>query len=296
MNDTEQAARRLFAAAVEDIPPAIDLLRGVRARSRARTLRVRALLAAGMAAAVTAATVITLSAVPAPSALAQVTRAAARTAGQSYRISSSSTLVSTPGAGSAGQPLLTASGAFDPSRGVGEVTSAGGFDVRYLGDWMYLPLVSAFRAAYDTTHTVPVPAGKSWLRLRVSPPGSSPAAATVFQLTGLGSTEVNLDQLNPQDLLALLESATGVRQVGPASGPGWTGTAYAFSASLRLHGTLHLLLSTSGTVDVDEQGRVRQLDATETTGKTVEKVQMTFADFGVRVSVSAPPASLTFTP
>jgi hypothetical protein len=297
MNDTEQAARRLFAAAVEDIPPAIDLLRGVRARSRARTVRVRALVSAGTAAVAAAATAITLLAAQAPSALAQVTQAAARTAGQSYRISSSSTLVSAPGAGAAGQPLLTASGEFDPVRGVGEVTSADGIGVRYLGGWMYLPLISAFRAAYDGTHTVAVPAGKSWLRLRVPPPpGSGPADATVFLLTGLGSTEVNLEQFDPQDLLALLESATGVREVGPASGPGWTGTAYAFSASLQLGGTLHLFLSTSGTVDVDQQGRVRQLDATETTGKTVEKVQMTFGDFGVRVSVSAPPASQTFTP
>jgi Sigma-70 region 2 len=151
-------------------------------------------------------------------------------------------------------------------------------------------------AVLPESASVPVPAGKSWLRLRVSPPGSGPAVATVFQLTGLGSTEVNLDQFDPQDLLALLESATSVREVGPASGAGWTGVAYAFSVSLRLHGTLHLFLRTSGTVDVDQQGRVRRLDATQTIGKTVAKVQMTFGDFGVRVSVSAPPAGQTFTP
>ena len=40
-----------------------------------------------------------------------------------------------------------------------------------------------------------------------------------------------------------------------------------------------------------QQGRVRRLDATETTGKTVEKVQMTFGDFGVRSrSARRPPA------
>jgi hypothetical protein len=34
MNDTEEAARHLFAAAAEDIPPGIDLLHGVQARCR----------------------------------------------------------------------------------------------------------------------------------------------------------------------------------------------------------------------------------------------------------------------
>jgi hypothetical protein len=54
--------------------------------------------------------------------------------------------------------------------------------------------------------------------------------------------------------------------VGPASGPGWT--AYTFTATKRLAGPLHIVLSTSGTVDVDQQGRVRQLDAMESVGKT----------------------------
>jgi hypothetical protein len=57
-----------------------------------------------------------------------------------------------------------------------------------------------------------------------------------------------------------------------------------------------MVLSTSGTVDVDQQGRVRQLDATDTTGKTVRKIEMTFWDFGVAIPASAPPASETFTP
>jgi Sigma-70 region 2 len=41
----------------------------------------------------------------------------------------------------------------------------------------------------------------------------------------LGGFPAILDQVDPQDLLALLKSATSVREVGPASGPGWTGTA-----------------------------------------------------------------------
>ncbi len=41
---------------------------------------------------------------------------------------------------------------------------------------------------------------------------------------------------------------------------------------------------------------MRQLDATEAVGDTVRKVQMTFGDFGLPVSVSAPSASETFAP
>jgi hypothetical protein len=72
MNDTEEAVRHLFTVAAEDLPPGIDLLRGVRARGRTRVLRLRAV--AAMAA---AATVITRGAVPASSAFAQVKHAAA---------------------------------------------------------------------------------------------------------------------------------------------------------------------------------------------------------------------------
>jgi hypothetical protein len=88
MNDTEEAARRLFAAATEDVPPGIDLLRGVRARSRKRVVRVRSLVAVGAAGIVAAVASVTLSAVQAPSAFAQVMRAAARTGAASYQVRS----------------------------------------------------------------------------------------------------------------------------------------------------------------------------------------------------------------
>ena len=52
----------------------------------------------------------------------------------------------------------------------------------------------------------------------------------------------------------------------------------------------------SGTVDIDRQGRVRRLDVVESVENTVTKVQMTFGDFGIHVSVSAPPADETVSP
>lgn len=56
-------------------------------------------------------------------------------------------------------------------------------------------------------------------------------------------------------------------------------------------------VSVRGTVDVDQQGRVRRYDALETSfAQTVQKVEITFGDFGPPVSVSTPPASETYTP
>jgi hypothetical protein len=57
---------------------------------------------------------------------------------------------------------------------------------------------------------------------------------------------------------------------------------------------LRLSVSSSGTVDVDQQGRVRRLDAVESFNGTVRKVEVTFGDFGLPVPVSAPPASQTW--
>jgi hypothetical protein len=84
--------------------------------------------------------------------------------------------------------------------------------------------------------------------------------------------------------------------VGPASGPGWAGSQYTFTVSLTLPGPLHTPVSISGTVDVDQQGRVRQLDAVESIMGTQQNDAITFGNFGLPVSVSAPPASQTFIP
>jgi hypothetical protein len=296
VNDTEEAARRLFAAAAEEIPPGIDLLRGVRGRRRARVVRIRVLLSAGVAAIVTLVAAITLSAVQAPSALAEVTQAAARTAAQSYEVNATITM-NGPGLG---QPrLMQVRGEFDPARGLGEETVGRGTQVLYAGGYMYLPLTGPHRIILQDGGK-PIPAGKTWFKL------SAPLREfeglqyrdTAVQVILLGSSSFfGVDPINPLGLLALLESASQVREVGPASGPGWTGTAYAYTATVRFGGPHPVVASASGTVDVDQQGRVRRLDATELAPDeihNVRKVEMTFGDFGVRVSVSAPPASETF--
>jgi hypothetical protein len=291
MNDTEEAARRLFAVAAEDVPPGIDLLRGVRARSRKRVIRVRVLVAAG-AAGIVAVAAVTLSAVRAPSAFAQVTQAAARTAAVSYRVRAVENIVKIGGLRS--QPWATAYGEFDPARGIGEQTDNQGSQIRYAGGYAYVFVTESLRAASDSTNSVPIPAWASWERLPI--PLQPGAGATTAGLAMLGGFPALLGQVDPQDLLALLQSATQVRELGPAAGPGWTGSAYAFTVTTRLSGPLHTTVSSSGTVDVDQQGRVRQLDAVESFGATERKVEITFGSFGLPVSVTAPPASETFIP
>jgi len=289
MNDTEEAVRRLLTVATEDRPPGIDLLRGVRARNHRRRARTRVALSAGAAGIVAAAAGITLSAVHAPSALAQVTQAAARTAEQSYRVSSVSTEVASPGPGTR---ELTIRGEFDRANRLGEETASDGSQVRYVGRYMYVPVSAAMREARRKAHEPPFPAGKTWLRL----PALEPIDVPALELIVIGGSTNGLGLVDPQNLLALLQNSSQVRERGPASGPGWTGTAYTFTASLTTRGPMHITLSSAGTVDVDTQGRVRQLDATQTLGQTKRTVRVTFGDFGLAVSVSPPPADQTVVP
>ena len=292
MNDTEQAARRLLAVAAEDVPPGIDLLGGVRARRRGRVVRIRSLVAAGAAGIVAAGTAITLSAVSAPSAFAQVKHAVTRMAEASYTVRSVQKIVQVGGLRS--EPWATAYGEFDPVHGVGEQTDNLGDQLRYVGGSLYVFLGDDLRASYRLSGE-PIPAWAVWERI---PDVSlqSDGDDTPARLGLLSVSAGQLGQIEPQDLLALLQSATGVRQVGPASGPGWTGTAYSFAIAAKLHGPLHTPVGLRGTVDVDQQGRVRELDGQASFASTVSQIKITFGDFGLPVSVSPPPAGETWTP
>jgi hypothetical protein len=104
---------------------------------------------------------------------------------------------------------------------------------------------------------------------------------------------------NPQALLALLKSDATVVDEGHASGPGWTGTRYTFTVA-HPKGAGGVVDSITGTVDVDRQGHIRGLtQATAfvasgkpgTAGQMVYTADFTFSDFGVRFSVTPPPAS-----
>lgn len=92
----------------------------------------------------------------------------------------------------------------------------------------------------------------------------------------------------PQQMLAQIKKAATVTVAGPASGPGWTGTRYALSATLRDRTKL------SGTVTVDRQGRTRALVLTQRSSSAVnvlvETQVLTFSNFGTPVTVTPPPA------
>jgi hypothetical protein len=288
MPDAEQQARALFAAATEDVPPGIDLLRGMQARRAARRFRLRVTLSAAAAAVVAAAAAITLTLAQAPSALAQLTSAVSRTAGQSYHFSATTTSVTLPGTGTPIR-VRTVSGAFDPARRIGEETTSTGEQTRFIGSYVYLH------------GHLTLPVGKSWQR---APSPTLWAPVTASRQLRLTAGLLSVAETSPQNLLALLNSASQVSRQGSVSGPGWTGTRYAFSVTVAIGpaGSGQPTVRAAGTVDVDQLGRVRHLDAAYTLPARAAApperatVEMTFSDFGAPVSVSAPPAGDVFAP
>jgi hypothetical protein len=139
--------------------------------------------------------------------------------------------------------------------------------------------------------------GPGQVRVHDTPINQSPEEAALSQLSAeLDGTGLKPD--SPQGLLMLLRIATTVRADGPVAGAGWTGTRYSFSVVAGKHSFVddpnEMITAVTGTVDVDQQGRVRHVHV-------IQHVQepripsitndMTFSDFGQQVSVTAPPAS-----
>ncbi|HEY6315273.1 MAG TPA: hypothetical protein VIY52_31330 [Streptosporangiaceae bacterium] len=316
-NDTddvhaETEVRRLLAAAAETIPPATGLLGGVRRRQARRRLRTRAVLSAGSAAVVAAVLLLALPAIRTPSAtgprpasgtvaLAALTRAVAKTSAQSYHVSEVTSETFTPQYAS--RPIVTMqeAGAFDPVRHAGEVTLPlnpeipAVSEIRYIGNYVYEYIIAADRGISD---------GQPWDEVRASPP-SFPSQNNNHKeiYNGLANlpNDVMGGPVSPQNLLAVLESLGTVRKDGQASGPGWTGIKYSFSATTEdfVTGMANIHRPVLGTVGVDQQGRVRQLVLTTVVQPPWDGVEsitndVTFSDFGARVSVTAPPASQVY--
>jgi hypothetical protein len=296
MLETEDAARRLLAAAVSDIPPGIDLLADVRKRRAARRTRARLALAATAAAVIAAATTVALTASKTPSALAAVTAAAAQTDAQSFRLTATSS--SPPGS-----TKEIFSGIFDPAAGMGQAVSTIVNPVQPMDPALSVPRTETYlfidgnmyiRLEPSETKSKAL-AGKSWIS---APLGHEPAILPNMQVRLLGRILPGSSEgVNPDDLLAALRSVSQVREIGPASGPGWTGTRYSFVVKPPPSG----LVTLSGAVDIDRQGRVRVIEYEGITQKVYPEfvtarmtATMAFGDFGVAVSVTAPPASEVF--
>jgi len=279
MLDTEEAARRLLADATSDIPPGIDLLPGFRKRRAARRVRGRITLGLTGTGALAAATAVAFSLQQAPSALAAVTSAAAQTAAQSYQVEAAYSVPAPPGRHARVDRLT---GRFSPSAAIGVDD---GHRFRITGGYLYQQLGRGGHAL--------------WLRVPTFPMRGARAGYAAL-LVGTAPSVV----VGPEELLALLKSASHVWRQGSTSGPGWTGTRYAFTAT-RSFGPAGSF-KFAGTVGVDQQGRVRQFNETITTtlahpprgmSRTqVQTVKVAFGHFGVPVSATAPPAGQVVMP
>jgi hypothetical protein len=270
MNDMETEARRLLAAATEDTPPGIGLLDGFIAarRDRARRTRRAAVLSAGIAVAAASVTAVTLTIGSAPPALATVTSALTRTLAQSYHLTEQDSSYYIWNGRIHYPAHYTCTSEADPVRHLGASSCSNGLRDREAGGYTYLYI----------TDPVDHP-GRHWERIPAASPGHLPSINGFTAAT-------------PQQMLSQIKQAGKVTVTGPVSGPGWTGTRYAFTSSPRAG------IRLSGTVDVDRQGRARALVLTiRLTGAInvfVMTQALTFSDFGVPVTVTPPPADQTF--
>jgi hypothetical protein len=272
MSDTETKARRMLAAATEDMPPGIDLLDGfaaARRRDRSRRIRGRAVLSAAIAVAAASVTAVMLTIGSAPPALATVTSALTRTLTQSYHLTEQNSSYYIWNGRIRYPSHDTCTTEADPARHLEASSCSGEPGVRETGGYTYLYF----------TDPVDHP-GRHWERV--------PTAS----LSHLLPSSNFFTAATPQQMLAEIKRAGKVTEAGPASGPGWTGTRYAFSGSA---GTGTKL---SGTVDVDQQGRARALflnfRLTSAVNAFVTTQVLTFSDFGAPVTVTPPPADQTF--
>lgn len=226
----------------------------------------------------------------APSPLSTLISALARTSAQNYTFSLDST---TMAAGNKRDSDL-ASGAFDPGRGLGTeqltIRSArltAQAQIRFIGGHLYTWVSPGSGLAK---------LAKPWDE------SASAAASAAGMPPGDAYGFVSDQPVGPNELAALLQAAGATaRDAGSASGQGWHGTEYTFTAVLG-GGQENV----SGTVYVDEQGMVRR-EVTTTAEKpggglptaavilTTDR-DLTFGGFGAPVSVTAPPPSqVTYT-
>jgi hypothetical protein len=291
MNDTGQDMRAMLLAGSDDVPPGIDLLRGVREQAMARNRhrrRMRVLVPAGAAAAAgvvaAAATLLGTSVTSQPPALVAVTTAMVKTSEQSYSFTVNGSLTYAL-IGLTQHFALT--GAIDPKHQRGTELLTGG-PVRGTHSYVTEHLRFIGKNVYTWVSPVSVlgSVGKPWDEAPIPAPDTRASPGSELR----GNT---FEQpISPAELLGVLRSAAAVRYMGPASGPGWTGSKYAFTA----HPAAIAAVTVKGTVDVDQQGRVRSLDTVTVRTRypylaQTETEDLTFGDFGAPVQVTPPPPS-----
>lgn len=310
-NLTDADMRLLLGTAAETVPPAADLLGGVRRRLAHRRSRARVAMSVGLVGVVGAGTAVAVTAgsgtaarpqsggtAASPlSARMQLTAVLAKAGARSYRVRAvGQQILVTKKTGEKGGWTYRDHGVFDPVHQTGKDTVTGdnaalNGQFRYIGKFLYERLDYAVRESH----------GKPWYRIR---PGSGPGSALQAGVPPAWQYAIDLANgdgeaigAGPGRLAAIVKSATTVRDEGPVSGTGWTGTRYSFTATIRIPPAPFTTHVVTGTVSVDQQGRVRQLAVTdlEMTPKDVpinieNTLDITFSDFGTPVSVAVPPA------
>jgi hypothetical protein len=277
-----RAIRALLAAASEDAPPpTTDLLGKVRHRARRRRALVPSLAAVGVAGVLAAAAVATssITATPPASAQERVAAAVTRTTQDGYRIRAAMS-----GTKGGRKETSVSQGVFDPvGRAVRMVVvtpDKGHVTIHHLDGRVYVQL-----PAQGVGRQPGVPQGARWF-LRAT---RDPNDAGISDLADFGRRAL----LSPQEALELAQSATDVREAGPVSGDGWTGSRFAFTLTDRQW-------RVTGSVDVDGDGRVRRLEFVSTSTDTAHGVAgtlhwvLTFWDFGIRERVTLPPDSQVY--
>jgi hypothetical protein len=220
---------------------------------------------------------VTAALLPAPgtsasSALAVVARALAQTSADAYSFDLDTAVPSYHHV----VPAVVVSGAFDPRHELGTellTTRANKhpvrMQIRFIGKYVYTLLSPGLG-----TGTTPRPWDKSPV------PAAGP---DILPPDDGGYGFISDRPVSLAGLSLVLRSAGTVRDDGSASGPGWTGARYAFTA--RLVGRE----SITGTVYVDRQGQVRRLVTITRQGRLAIDRNVTFTGFGARVPVTVPP-------
>lgn len=240
-DDLEERIRDAYRSAERTVQTLQRTSPVLAAGSVRRPRRRAAVLSAGIAVAAAAVAAITLITGSAPPALATVTGALTRTLTQSYHLSEQDSYYFIVNGQIRNRHDSSCTTEADPVRHLQEIscstwnpmTQAAGPVLREVGGYTYF-----YTPVTTGTH------GKHWTRI--------PTAS----LGHLCCTDNGFTTATPQQMLAEIKDATAVTVAGPASGPGWTGTRYTFSATLRDRTKL------SGTVTVDRQGRTRALALT----------------------------------
>jgi hypothetical protein len=234
-----------------------------------RGVRRCAVLSAGVAVAAASVMAITLTAGSAPPALATVTTALTRTLTQSYHLTSQESIYYSQNGRILHSYHDTCTSEADPVRHLEASSCTDGSREREVGRYTYY-------YTPDPVHH------RHWDRI---------ASASILHPPAIGG----FTAATPQQMLSQIKKADKVTVIGPVSGPGWSGTRYAFVSS---SGTRPTSIEISGTVDVDRQGRARAVVLTtrftNPLNMTVIPEVLTFSDFGAPVTVTPPPADQTF--